>query len=421
MQEYNYNFEISKNLKMLEHVLDDIEIRRYEDMTGRMTDRVKVNFIYGPKTRILQDIKGQPDTVKLPIIAMTVTGMSRDDTRNKNKNESIMYKNVNGGFDNMRPVPWNIEVEINILGKFQQDVEQIIQNFSVFFNPYIVYSVKEPKTGNELRIETSWDGNISLDYPTVGGQLENKLPYRLTATAKFTIKTWLFRTAITPVKPICFIYDDIIITDLLTCDYDTMANHASANQTESYSISGIPQLRYVDNYYFKTSDTPTIRVDGGGFQQVTNLYLSGNNTQMYPMSAFVAPDGTKFNGYPIPQFSLLSPQSMSIEMPTSNAPGLVDIIAINDCGWSKLTRDANRCNRVENPYPITDPEHYNWCVEQFPYLNGLIISNDLNTPTVIYEDADIIYYEPESVDRDAILQQIKELMQLGEITVADLE
>ena len=91
MDDYNYNFEISKNLKMLESVLDNTVIYRYEDMTGKITDRIKVNFIYGPKTRILQDIKGQPDTVKLPIIAMTTTGMSRDDSRNKNKTEDIIY------------------------------------------------------------------------------------------------------------------------------------------------------------------------------------------------------------------------------------------------------------------------------------------------------------------------------------------
>lgn len=421
MIDYNYNFEISKNLKMLEHVLDDTILYRYEDMTGKITDRIKVNFIYGPKTRILQDIKGQPDTVKLPIIAMTTTGMSRDDSRNKNKTEDIMYKKPDGGFINIRAIPWNIDVEINILGKYQQDVEQIIQNFSVFFNPYIVYSIREPKTGLKLNVETHWDGSVSMDYPTVGGNLENKLPYRLTATAKFTIKTWLFRTALTPVKPICFIYDNIIITDMLDCDYDTLSHSASANQTDSYSISGIPQLRFVGNYYFKTSDTPTIKIDGGGFQQVTNLYLSGNNSMMYPSSAFTMPDGTIINGYPINDFSLLTPQSLTFTMPTANAAGLVDIIAVNDCGWSKLTKDANRCNRVENPYPVTVPDHYSWCVEQFPYLNGLIISNDLNTPTVIYEDADIIYYEPEGVDKNAIIEQIKELMQLGEISVNDLQ
>ena len=420
MEEYNYNFEISKNLKMLEHVLDSMEIRRYEDMTGKQTDRIKVNFIYGPKSRILQDITGKPDTVKFPVVAMTTTGMRRDDSRNKNKTEDIIYKNEQGGFTNIRAIPWNIDVEITILGKYQQDVEQIIQNFSVFFNPYIVYSIREPKTGNELRVETHWDGSIGMDYPTVGGPLDNKVPYRLTATAKFTIKTWLFRTTLTPVKPICFIYDDIIITDMLDCDYGTMSEYASANQTDYYSISGQPQLRFVNEYYFKTTDTPTINVDGGGFQQVTNLYLSGNNSAMYPMSAFTMPDGMVINGYPIDTFSLISPQRLSFQMPAAGGPGMVDIIAVNDCGWSKLTKDANRCNRVENPYPVTVPEHYSWCVEQYPYLNGLIISSDLNAPTVIYEDAQIIYYEPEEVDRNAIIEQIKELMQLGEITVEDL-
>lgn len=420
MNEYNYNFEITKNLKMLESALDDIEIRRYEDMTEKMTDRIKVNFVYGPKTRVLQDIKGRPDTVKFPIIGMTMTGMNRDDARNKNKIQDIIYQKPGGGYTNIRAIPFNINVQLNILAKFQQDIDQIIQNFVIFMNPYLVYSIKEPKTGNKLNVEVHWDGQVAIDYPTVGGDLANNLPYRLTATLNMVIKTWLFRTAQEQVKPICFIYDDIVITDILSCDYDKLKETTSNNVTESYSISGIPQLRYVNNYYFKNTDSPIINVEGGGFERVTSLFVSGSDTLMYPMSAYTAPDGTVFNGYPISQYSILSPQKISFKLPTSNTIGFTDIIAVTDCGWSKLTKDANRCNRVENPYPVTEPEHYNWCVQQYPYLNGLIITNNLNDMGVIDTNEDIIYYEENTIDRDAIIDKIKDLMQLGNVSVDDL-
>jgi hypothetical protein len=250
-------------------VLDDIEIRRYKDMTKTLSDRIKVNFIYGPKTRILQDLTGKPDTVKFPIIAICPTGFARDDARLKTKNEDIVYKNEDGSYSNIRAVPFNLDVEINILAKYQQDVEQIIQNFAVFANPYLVYSLQEPVTKRELRVEAHWDGNISLDYPAVGGNFDNNLPYRVSATARFTIKTWLFRANLQPVKPICFIYDKIVITDLLSCDFFENASYTSNNTTETVSISGIPQLRYVDNYYFKTTDSPTIKVDGEGFERTS--------------------------------------------------------------------------------------------------------------------------------------------------------
>ena len=300
-------------------------------------------------------------------------------------------------------------------------MDQIIQNIALFINPYLVYSLKEPKTGKKLNVEVNWDGQVAIEYPTVGGDLPNDKSYRLSATLNMVIKTWLFRTELEPVKPICFIYDDIVITDMLSCDYDKLSSNTAGNVTESYSISGIPQLRYVDQYYFKTTDTPTITVEGGGFERVTNLYVSGSDTAMYPMSAFTAPDGSVFNGYPIKQYSIFSTQKLSFELPASKTIGFTDIIAVTDCGLSNLTKDANRCNRVENPYPVTLPDHYSWCVQQYPYLNGLIITSDLNTPTVINEGGDIIYYEPESINREAILEQIRELMRLGEITVTDLQ
>jgi len=422
VNEYNYNFEISKSLKLVESVLDDCEIRRYEDMTGKLTDRIKVNFIYGPKSRILQDIKGQPDTVKFPIIAMTTTGMNRDDSRNKNKIEDITYLNADGGYTTIRPIPWNINVQLTIMSKYQQDMEQIIQNFAVFTNPYFVFSMQEPKSKRELRVEVSWDGQTAIEYPGGSGDLPHNMPFRVSATANFVIKTWLFRTAQTPVKPICFIYDDIIVTDMFSCDYDKQLSDNVDNVTESYSISGQPQLRYVDNYYFKTGDSPTITINGDGFKGNVSLFLSGSDTSMYPMSSYDAPDGTTFMGYPISTFSMSNnSQQISFSLPPASAIGFIDIIAVNDCGWGKLTTDANRCNRVENPYPVNMPEHYSWCVLQFPFLNGLMVSNDLNDQGVIDTSEDIIVYEEDVVDRDAVLDKIRELMILGNITITDLQ
>lgn len=419
MNEYNYNFEISKNLKMFESAFDDVEIRRFEDRTGKVTDRIKVDFIYGPKSRILQDLKGQTDTVKLPIIAVTTTGMGRDDARIKNKMEDIVYRNENGSLVNIRPIPWNIEVQMTILSKFQQDMEQIIQNFAVFTNPYVVFSVREPKSERDLRVEVLWDGKVNLEYPAGAGDLPNNMPFRITGTANFTIKTWLFRTAQTAVKPICIIYDDIVVSDMFSCDYEQMALDTANNVTESYSISGIPQLRYVDNYYFRTTDSPIINVTGDGFKGITSLFLSASDPAMYDMSEYVAPDGSTFSGFAISAFNIISSQHLSFTVPPAGSFGFADIIAINDCGMGKLTTDANRCNRVENPYPTTDPEHYNWCVLQFPFLNGLIISNNLNDMGVIDPLEDIIIYD-ELPDRESIIDKIRELMIMGNLTVSDL-
>jgi hypothetical protein len=126
-----------------------------------------------------------------------------------------------------------------------------------------------------------------------------------------------------------------------------------------------------------------------------------------------------FTGLLINDFTK-SPNSISFTVPSPSAVGFIDIIAVNGCGYGLLTEDANRCNRVENPYPTTDPNHYSWCVLQFPFLNGIMVSDDLNTDLNDYTGQIITIDEEPVLDRDSIIEKIKELMTLGEISVDDL-
>ena len=155
-------------------------------------------------------------------------------------------------------------------------------------------------------------------------------------------------------------------------------------------------MRFVDNYYFKVGDTPDIRIQGDGFANTYGLFVSGSDPNMYPLSLYYPVSGStseSFYGYPISEFEIPNPLEINFTLPAPSASGFCDIIAVNSCGWSKLTEDANRCSRVLNPYPTNLPEYNSWCVRQYPYLNGLIIANDLNTPTVADYSKEIIYFE----------------------------
>ena len=420
MNEYNFHNEIATNLKMFESAFDDTIIKRFDDMTGVFKDSIKVNYIYGPKTRILQDIKGQPDTVKLPIVAVTVTGMGRDVERVKNKIDDIVYKKSDDSYIRLKAIPWNITVEMNILTKYQSDLDQILQNFAVHTDPYIVFSWKEPTTGREMRTEVLWDGNVSVEYPA---ELENNKVYRVSAKANFTIKTWLFRSALTPVNKICKINTDYIMTSDFYCNYSDLTANVTAAQTDSYTLSGRPILRYVSPYFILEGSEPMIVLQGYNFENTTSLYVSAANIN-YPSTNNLNSCGeissvTPSLGTLITEFTK-SPNEISFKMPLLSGTTFVDIIAVNTCGYGKLTEDANRCNRVENPYPIDNPEHYNWCVLQFPYLNGLIISENHNTPIIDYTKQIIEISEEPTLDRDALIEKIRDLMLLGDINVSDL-
>lgn len=414
------------NLAFFESAFDDTIVKRFrrEGISNNITvtDRIKINYIYGPKQRVLQDLRGQPDAVKFPIVSIQMMGQSRDNERIKNKQETINYKDVDGNYISVQAIPWNINVTLSILAKYQEDVDQIVGNFATLVNPYIVFSWREPKSGKEIRSEVHWDGDVKYTYPTHGGDLTADQPWRLEANANFVIKTHLYRTSVENVKPICKINLDVIPVDKFYCDYSTLSAYGAQVPQDNFDLYGYPQLKWVNNYYFKVGDTPNIKIQGEGMGGIYGLFLSGSNPQMYPLTKYYPVSGSNesFYGYAIDSFEIPNTQEIIFDLPAPSAFGFCDVIAVNKCGWSKLTTDANRCNRVLNPYPTSLPAHYSWCVEQYPYLNGLIISNNLNDNLEITCDEDIIVVENDVVDRDAILEKIRELMELGGITAEEL-
>lgn len=375
MESYNYNAEILTNLKMFESAFDDTIIKRFDGRTGEVRDNIKVNYVYGPKSRILADLQGKPETVKFPIVAITTTGYSRDESRVKNKIQEHVYGSREG-YDNLKPIPFNINIQMTILGKYFEDVDQILQNFIVHTNPYIVYSLREPKTGRELRIEVLWDGNIAIEYPGANGELPPSSPFRTYATVNFTIKTYLFKTQLTPIKPICYIYDDIIVTDRFYCNYDTLTAHTSGNgMQDNYLIEGRPKIQFVKPYYVETDTQPTITIQGDGFLNTTSLVLSSNNPLMFGTNSqtYTGTDLEIRNGYLVPNFNILNPRELSFTCPSPSATGKFDIIAFNQCGYGQLTVDSDRTGRDENPYPENHPDHDTWSVLQYPYLSGITV------------------------------------------------
>ena len=419
MKDYNYNFEIRTLLTHFAAAFNDVKIKRFD---GKKYEKeiIKVPLTYAPKSHILNDIIGLTDTVRLPIVAVEVKNQSRDNERVKNKIDDLIYKNSDGTFVNAKVVPWNIEVEMTILAKYQEDIDQIVQNFSVYSNPYTIISWQEPKSGRELRTEIFWKGDLSVDYPAKN-QTPTDPPFRITATSSFTIKGYLFSTSLSNSKPICLINTDYVFTDKFYCNYNDLILYSSNLNTDSYTITGRPVLRYVSPYYIVEGKTPNITLQGYSLNNVNAIFLSGSSDAMYPLNEykpFSALDS--FLGYPVKEFQK-SDDTITFTLPAASGDGFVDIIAVNSCGYGKLTEDSNRCGRVENPYPVNSPEHYSWTVWQFPYLNGLIIADFFDPFLIDYTDMTYQYSDVSEPDKPAIITKIKELMTFGNISLADLE
>jgi hypothetical protein len=339
MQDYNYNFEIRTLLTHFAAAFNDVKIKRFD---GEKFEKeiIKVPLTYAPKSHILNDIIGLTDTIRLPIIAVEITSQGRDNERVKNKIDDLIYKNSDGNFVNSSAIPWNLSLTMTILAKYQEDMDQIIQNFVVNNDPYAIISWQEPKSGRELRTEILWDGSISLEYP--GKQQTAKdPPFRITATTNFTVKGYLFKTSQSNSKPICLINTDYIFTDNFFCDYNQLQAYTTDSEKDFYTLSGKPMVRYVTPNYLTEKSNPTIVIQGFWLQNTVGLFVSGTNPNMYPLTEYKPFSGEdSFFGYKIDEYTL-SPDSISFVLPPPKTSGFVDIIAVNGCGIGQLTNDSS--------------------------------------------------------------------------------
>ena len=173
---------------------DDVVIDRY-NKSREVVDKIQVRYLYSPKQRVLYDIVNKAQNITIPAVAVSVGGVKRDQER--------VFNKIFGQYDVAEhtatsrflpsPVPVDIDMKMSIITKFQTDMDQILSNFIVYSNPYIVISWKLPNTFTnetiEIRSEVLWDGNISLNYPD---ELQANTTARITADTTFTIKGWLF-------------------------------------------------------------------------------------------------------------------------------------------------------------------------------------------------------------------------------------
>jgi hypothetical protein len=196
-----FSFEIKDLMIQFVAAFDNVIIKRYNSIREEQ-DQIQVRYVYSPKQRVLFDIVNRSQNLTLPVIAVSINSVSRDNERVFNKiagfytNKTQTESNRGATSAYMRtPVPVNISVNMSILAKYQSDMDQIISNFVPYNDPYIIISWKIPEAAGlsipqEIRSEVLWDGNLNMTYPT---DINASDKYRISADTSFTIKGWLFK------------------------------------------------------------------------------------------------------------------------------------------------------------------------------------------------------------------------------------
>ena len=117
----------------------------------RSNSQIKVPLAYAPKEKFLERIRENPDLVndtkvaiKLPRMSFEITSFTYDNTRQLTKVNNF---NTQGTAATNRqkffsPVPYNINFQLNIYAKTQDDALQIVEQILPTFNPQYSLTIK---------------------------------------------------------------------------------------------------------------------------------------------------------------------------------------------------------------------------------------------------------------------------------------
>lgn len=226
MKNYTFGFEIPTLVEQFIGAFNDVIIKRYnrDNTAVSPTSGIKVNYVYAPKQRIFSMLTNPaPGGITVPAVAVTIAGISRDQSRVFNKNEGFsadLTEQSEGLISKgvLQPVPINIQINMSIITKYQLDMDQILSNFIPYCDPYIIISWKLPKTNPfkkqnipyEIRSEVLWSGTVQINYPQ---DLAGNQSFRVVADTSFTIKGWMFKDSGEIIKKIYTIdsdYSDVL-------------------------------------------------------------------------------------------------------------------------------------------------------------------------------------------------------------------
>ena len=352
MKSNPFYFEIKDVMTQFVAAFNDIIINRH-DKYRDIRSRVKVRYVYAPKQRVIHDLTNKARHLTLPVVAVNIAGISRDESRVFNKiygsymSQQERHHSVprderaQHSYNIPQPVPVSIDVNMSILCKYQTDVEQIISNFVPYCDPYIIISWKLPKQffpdEQELRSEVLWNGDLNMSYPE---ELSSTDPYRLSCDTSFTIKGWLFKKDPDPIENIYKVTTNITPTNVKDVK-ELSFTLPYYDETERSYIEGLgppltaaPFITHVDT----VGDETTIL--GYNFNSTSNVYLSSNEMNSVSGSLITPFSGMNglssiypaFSGTTI-DFDVVSDYKIIIRTPAVDQQQTVDIIIQNTGGY----------------------------------------------------------------------------------------
>ena len=196
MFEYFYNEILRKTVIAFGTLFNNIEIH-HTNSSNEVVSILKVPLAYGPTQKFLARLEQSPDlnkstAITLPRMSFEFTGLTYDPGRKVTTTQTFTAKDSTTGTETKKaymPVPYNMQFELSIMAKLNDDALQIIEQILPYFQPSYNLTVELVDSINEKR-----DIPIVLENITMQDDYEGDFTTRrvLLYTLRFTAKTYLF-------------------------------------------------------------------------------------------------------------------------------------------------------------------------------------------------------------------------------------
>lgn len=207
MFEYFYHEILRRTVVSFGSLFNDISIK-HTDNNGNVASVVKVPLAYGPTQKFLARLEQSPNLNKpvqitLPRMSFELIGLSYDSSRKSTTTQTFLTTSPSNKKEEKKaylPVPYNLDFELSIMTKLNDDMLQIIEQILPYFQPAYTITVDLVNEIGEKRDIPVVLNNISMSDDYEGDFSTRRA---LIYTLRFTAKTYLF-------GPISSVSSDII-------------------------------------------------------------------------------------------------------------------------------------------------------------------------------------------------------------------
>jgi hypothetical protein len=270
---YFYHEILRKTIISFGTLFNDITIQRVNS-EGEIFSLLQVPLAYSSTQKFLARLEQSPDLnkpvqISLPRMSFEFIGLYYDSQRKVTTTQFFVTKDKNNNEFRRAymPVPYNMDFELSIFTKTNDDMLQIIEQILPYFQPHFTLTVDLVSSIGEKRDVPIILNSISMD-DSYEGNFDTRRA--LIYTLKFTAKTYLFGPISTE-----DVSKDII--KKISIGFIAGDSTSTPRRELSYSIEPVATKNYTNNVVSNLSSDVNI----------SSTIIEVTNSENIPISSYI--------------------------------------------------------------------------------------------------------------------------------------